>query len=98
MFAIKPGIYSVILDDTIVCRCEEVRLSDIEQAITECAGHSKQVKEKTRAGMGRCQGRYCGMTVYTRLCSQTGTPVENLASLPPRLPTKPVPLRSFLRV
>jgi D-hydroxyproline dehydrogenase subunit alpha len=41
--------------DTVVCRCEDVRMRDLDPAWT-----SRQAKLYTRAGMGACQGRICG--------------------------------------
>ena len=41
--------------DTIICRCEDVRVGDLERHWT-----SRQAKLYTRAGMGACQGRICG--------------------------------------
>lgn len=43
----KPG--------TIVCRCEDVRASELEMH-----GEWRSAKLQTRAGMGACQGRVCG--------------------------------------
>lgn len=46
----------------IVCRCETVTEGDIMQAIHRPAGARTVdgVKFRTRAGMGRCQGGFCG--------------------------------------
>jgi NADPH-dependent 2,4-dienoyl-CoA reductase/sulfur reductase-like enzyme len=41
--------------DTIVCRCEDVRLSEVARA-----GGAREAKLSARAGMGPCQGRICG--------------------------------------
>jgi NADPH-dependent 2,4-dienoyl-CoA reductase/sulfur reductase-like enzyme len=41
--------------DTIVCRCEDVRMAALRGAWTP-----RQAKLYTRAGMGPCQGRVCG--------------------------------------
>lgn len=43
----------------IVCRCEEVRLQDIEEAFENGISTSRDIKMATRAGMGICQGRIC---------------------------------------
>ncbi|GHK03994.1 oxidase [Streptomyces sp. Y2F8-2] len=48
-------------DDTVVCRCEEVRAGSVREAVAELgAGDLRTVKLLTRAGMGWCQGRVCG--------------------------------------
>lgn len=43
----------------IICRCEEVTLDEIQEAIAGGAQTARQVKMSTRAGMGFCQGRTC---------------------------------------
>ncbi|MFI6654018.1 NAD(P)/FAD-dependent oxidoreductase [Streptomyces sp. NPDC050523] len=49
-----------VLDDTVVCRCEEVTAGSIREAVAELgAGDLRTVKLLTRAGMGWCQGRVC---------------------------------------
>lgn len=53
-FALRPELRSLPQNDTIICRCEDVRLGQIR------AGWSlRQAKLMTRAGMGPCQGRVC---------------------------------------
>jgi NADPH-dependent 2,4-dienoyl-CoA reductase/sulfur reductase-like enzyme len=45
----------VLDDDTIVCRCEDVRWRALRDA-----ADLRSAKLHTRAGMGACQGRICG--------------------------------------
>jgi len=42
-------------DDTLLCRCEDVRIGDVRA----CAS-ARAAKLHTRLGMGHCQGRICG--------------------------------------
>ncbi|MBV7695781.1 NAD(P)/FAD-dependent oxidoreductase [Streptomyces sp. TRM70350] len=74
-----------VTDDTLVCRCEEVRASAVRTAVGELgAGDVRTVKLLTRAGMGWCQGRMCGPAV----AALTGCP-----QTPARTPfARPVPL------
>jgi NADPH-dependent 2,4-dienoyl-CoA reductase/sulfur reductase-like enzyme len=54
----------LVIDDTVVCRCEEVTGGAIREAVTGLgAGDARTVKLLTRAGMGWCQGRMCGPAV-----------------------------------
>lgn len=79
-------------DDTIICRCEEVTAGDIRRmAGLGCLGPN-QAKAFGRAGMGPCQGRYCGLSV-TRILSDTNeiTPDET-GYYRIRPPLKPVTL------
>lgn len=46
-------------DDMIVCRCEEVTVGEIKQAIKDGARDVVGVKRRVRAGMGLCQGKTC---------------------------------------
>ena len=54
-FALRPEVSSLAMPDTIVCRCEDVRMADLDRTWS-----SRQAKLYTRAGMGACQGRICG--------------------------------------
>jgi thioredoxin reductase len=68
-FAVHDGWRDDMRDDTVVCRCEEVRLREVREARDELgAPDARTVKLFTRAGMGWCQGRICGYAV-DRLCS-----------------------------
>ena len=46
-------------DDIIICRCEEITLEEVKQAIRDGARDVTGVKRRTRAGMGLCQGKTC---------------------------------------
>lgn len=59
LFPYQPGWHALARDETVLCRCEEVRLSEIEQVVAEGARCLDEVKMVTRAGMGNCQGRMC---------------------------------------
>lgn len=50
-------------DDVIICRCEEISLGEIKEAINEGAGDVDGIKRLTTAGMGLCQGRTCGRLI-----------------------------------
>jgi NADPH-dependent 2,4-dienoyl-CoA reductase/sulfur reductase-like enzyme len=54
-FALRPELRRLAREDTIVCRCEDVRWSALQDQ------HSwRAAKLYTRCGMGPCQGRICG--------------------------------------
>jgi len=59
-FALRAELRSLPQPDTIVCRCEDVRYSQLQpqQSWTDA-------KLQTRCGMGPCQGRVCGSAVQT---------------------------------
>ena len=73
-FAVRPELRSLARDDTIVCRCEDVR-----RGALATLGDSRQAKLYTRAGMGACQGRVCGPALESLFGWSPGTvrtPVE----------------------
>jgi len=51
----------------IVCRCEQVSEAEVLEAIRRGANTTDAVKHVTRAGMGRCQGGFCGIPVLNYL-------------------------------
>lgn len=57
----------------IVCRCEQVSLGEIKQAIANPLGVATVdgVKRRVRAGMGRCQGGFCMPVVLNTIAEQT---------------------------
>jgi len=82
-------------DETIVCRCEEVRAGEIRQmAALGCQGPN-QTKFFSRAGMGPCQGRMCGITVSNLLAEVHGKPVVDIGYYRIRPPLKPIPLSAL---
>lgn len=79
-------------DGTIVCRCEEVTAGDIRgYAKLGCRGPN-QTKAFGRAGMGPCQGRYCGLTVTALLAQVHGQTPDDTGYYRIRPPLKPVTL------
>jgi glycerol-3-phosphate dehydrogenase len=61
----------------IVCRCEHITKAEISEAIRRGADTMDAVKHLTRAGMGRCQGGFCGISVLKHLARQLHiSPIE----------------------
>lgn len=83
---------------TPVCRCEEVELATVEAAVSGGATSLGAIKRATRAGMGRCQGRYCGPLLAGLLHERTGRALDELAFFAPRPPVRPVPLGAIATV
>lgn len=54
-FALRPELKKLSREDTLVCRCEDVRFDRLAQ----CRSW-REAKLYTRCGMGPCQGRVCG--------------------------------------
>ena len=81
-----------VADDTVVCRCEDVPLSEIERAIE--AGHTtfEELKRVLRIGMGPCQGKTCQQIVLRLLSQKLHTSMGKLAPMKNRTPLRPVAL------
>ncbi len=84
LFAAPP---IAIADEAIVCRCEEITAARLRAEITAGLTSLPALKKATRAGMGRCQGRFCAATI-ARMCPSVAQP-EAFAA--PRAPLRPVP-------
>jgi len=54
-FQLSPQLRAVATPETIVCRCEDVRVGTVAPFRT-----GREARLQTRCGMGRCQGRVCG--------------------------------------
>ncbi len=64
----------------IVCRCETVTEGEIVDAIHAPipARSMDAIKRRLRAGMGRCQGGFCGPKVIEILSRELGIPTEQV--------------------
>lgn len=64
----------------VICRCETVTEAEIVEAIHEpCGARTVDgVKRRTRAGMGRCQGGFCGPRVTQILARELNIPVPEV--------------------
>ena len=95
MLALKPALFDLMTDDTIVCRCEETTAGEVRAATQEGDPTLRGVKIRSRAGMGRCQGRICGYLVARLIARQIGCKLDGIQLDTPRPPVKPVPLRAL---
>ena len=76
----------------MICRCEDVPLAPIEQAVATGAS-ANAVKLATRCGMGLCQGRNCEPTLL-RLVADAGRPGD--PGFTARFPARPVAIGDLL--
>jgi hypothetical protein len=77
LFGPRPGLRDLITPDTVLCRCEGVTAGEIE------AASFAELKLRTRAGQGPCQGRVCAHLI-------------GLDEPSARPPLEPVPVRALL--
>lgn len=73
-------------DETTVCRCEDIDAGHIRAAIGAGMRSINDVKRRTRAGMGACQGARCTRTIGTML-ADAGVPELDPAPMTSRPPS-----------
>jgi len=62
----------------VVCRCETVPEGEIIEAIIKGASTVDGVKFRVGAGMGRCQGSFCGPRILKILSRELNKPIEEI--------------------
>lgn len=88
----RPGLFELADDETIICRCEDITLKAVKAAASHPGVRAKDVKRKTRIGMGSCGGRMCGPILVGLLAAMNGTGSKTPENLTPRPPIKPISL------
>jgi thioredoxin reductase len=91
LMSMRPGLIDGLNPDTIVCRCEDINLGQLNQAIESGASDCNELKAWTRCGMGPCQGRTCGEAVAELMSRKTGSR-ENAGYWTARVPLRPCPI------
>jgi len=81
--------------NSIVCRCEDISLEDVERVIDEGYTNLEEIKRLLRCGMGPCQGRTCLILVAQVLSRKTGKSISQMKFPTVRPPLRPVPLAIF---
>jgi NADPH-dependent 2,4-dienoyl-CoA reductase/sulfur reductase-like enzyme len=86
-------------DDTILCRCESIKVGELRQALAENKHvlSADAAKLLTRVGMGLCQGRMCGDNVARVIAEVRGVQPNDVGPFQVQAPVKPVPLAAFVR-
>ena len=79
-------------DNTIVCRCEQVSAGEVRRVARAGCGGVNQLKAFTRAGMGPCQARQCGLNLGYLVAQAQGRPMDEVEPLTVRPPLSPVTL------
>lgn len=84
-------------DDLLICRCEEVTLREIKEAIALGLKTVGEVRRYTRAGMGLCQGKTCGRLLQQILARELGRSQAEILPATFRPPVRPVELAVLAR-
>jgi thioredoxin reductase len=79
-------------DNTIICRCEEVTLGELTAATRPWLAAAGPLKRVTRAGMGKCQGRYCSALLTELAGRASGLPAGPRSGFAPQVPFLPTPV------
>ncbi|KQM52159.1 FAD/NAD(P)-binding oxidoreductase [Pseudomonas sp. Leaf15] len=78
-------------DALILCRCEEVSVGDVRAVVDEGHWEINRVKAHCRVGMGRCQGRMCGLAAAEVVAERSGRAIHDVGRLRGQAPIKPLP-------
>jgi NADPH-dependent 2,4-dienoyl-CoA reductase/sulfur reductase-like enzyme len=81
-------------DGVIVCRCEGVTAGELRASIRADFGPAEvnRLKAITRCGMGRCQGRFCGLAAAELTAHAMNMPPAAAGRLRAQAPIKPISL------
>ncbi len=71
---------------TVVCRCEDVTLKELEEAIARGHRDIESLKRYTGFGTGWCQGKTCAMTCARLLVERGGIALHPFTPRPPFQP------------
>lgn len=92
LFAAPAFDPAAIADETILCRCESITAGRLRGEVEGGLASLPALKKATRAGMGRCQGRFCAASI-ARLLPEAPD-AEGFAA--PRAPVRPVPAAALM--
>lgn len=73
-FALRPELRRVATPETLLCRCEDVPVGDLQSFAS-----GREARLHARCGMGRCQGRTCGPAAEFLFGWRPGGPRQPLA-------------------
>lgn len=80
-------------DDTLVCRCEGIDAGTLRRTVRDKeAREVNRLKALSRIGMGRCQGRMCGLAAAELLAAARGEDLASAGRLRGQPPIKPIPI------
>uniref|UniRef100_A0A7C3AR20 (2Fe-2S)-binding protein n=1 Tax=Thermorudis sp. TaxID=1969470 RepID=A0A7C3AR20_9BACT len=98
MRAATAGGQDDALARVALCRCEQVTVGEVRQAIEEGALTINDIKRRTRAGMGLCQGIFCTCAMALLLHANRGIPLSEIVPMTERPPARPIPLASLVEI
>jgi NAD(P)H-nitrite reductase large subunit len=79
----------------LICRCEELTFEEIADSIAAGARTVDDVKRRTRAGMGACQGIFCMPVIAALVALGTGSEIARVVPMTVRPPVRPIPIQAM---
>ena len=96
-FIPPPNYLSLLTDEVVVCRCEEVTVSQLKELLRKGISDMNTLKSLSRIGMGRCQGRNCFATLAAIVARELRCSPSDLILPKARQPLKPICLGDLLQ-
>lgn len=84
-------------DETVICRCEGITAGELRQTADYGGAEANRVKSLSRAGMGRCQGRFCQLASAELIADRAGISVCDAGRLREQAPARPMPIADWIR-
>jgi bacterioferritin-associated ferredoxin len=83
----------------IICRCEDITLEDVRNAIKEGYTSWDQLKRVLRVGMGPCGGKTCRLLVLRELSQHLKVSLDEVKTRPTvvRPPLRATPFKVFAK-
>ena len=95
IYTFRPGLLDLLTDETIICRCEEVKFGSVSNLIENKSYSLEKIKLQLRTGMGQCQGRFCYPTLLGILSKSLSSDAVCSQDFAGRIPVKPLPLEKL---
>ncbi len=92
VFSIPQGLFTLAQPDTIICRCEQITLAEVQEAVNFGAQSVTDIKNISRSGMGNCQGRTCGSLLAQIMSREAKCEPQACHYLNVRPPVHPIPV------
>jgi NADPH-dependent 2,4-dienoyl-CoA reductase/sulfur reductase-like enzyme len=84
---------AAIPDTTLICRCEAITAGELRTSVTDLnSPEVNRAKAFSRVGMGRCQGRFCGLASQEIVAAANAAPIESVGRIRGQAPVKPLPI------
>jgi thioredoxin reductase/bacterioferritin-associated ferredoxin len=96
LFTPGCGLFELAKDDTPICRCEGVTKRQLQDALDMGATSISEIKAMTRAGMGECQGRMCGLHLNRLIAQRINKAPIEVGLNTARPPIYPLPIKALL--